>query len=87
MTELNIALEVAKKLIAEMGGGPDRSPCAKKHLARIALIDYRLFLMGRKSYEELCLMRAKAMQCGVTEQQLLDDSCRMRQMWAAGTLR
>jgi hypothetical protein len=87
MTELNIALEVAKKLIAEMEDAPDRSPCAKKHRARIALIDYRMFLLGRKSYDDLCLVRAKAMQSGVSEQQLLDESFRMRQMWAARKLR
>jgi hypothetical protein len=84
---MNVELEIAKKIIAEMEDTPDKSPSAKKHRARIALIDYRLFLLGRKSYSDLCLVRAKAMQSGVSEQQLLDESCRMRQMWAAGKLR
>ena len=84
---MNVDLEIAKKLIAEMRDTPDKSDAAKKHRARIALIDYRLFLLGKKSYADLCLVRAKAMQCGVTEEQLLDESCRMRQMWAAGKLR
>jgi hypothetical protein len=84
---MNVELEIAKKIIAEMEDTSDKSPAAKKHLSRIALIDYRLFLLGRKSYSDLCLVRAKAMQSGVSEQQLLDESCRMRQMWAAGKLR
>ncbi len=84
---MNVELEIAKKLIAEMEDTSDKSPAAKKHLSRIALIDYRMFLLGRKSYDDLCLMRAKAMQSGVSEQQLIDESFRMRQMWAARKLR
>jgi hypothetical protein len=84
---MNIELEIAKKIVAEMEDTPDMSPSARKHRARIALIDYRMFLLGRKSYADLCLVRAKAMESGVSEQQLLDESYRMRQMWAAGKLR
>jgi hypothetical protein len=84
---MNVELAIAKKLIAEMEYVPDKSPAARKHCARIALIDYRMFLLGRKSYADLCLVRAKAMESGVSEQQLLDESCRMRQMWAARKLR
>jgi len=84
---MNVELEKAKKLIAEMEDTSDKSPAAKKHLSRIALIDYRMFLLGRKSYDDICLVRAKAMQSGVSEQQLIDESFRMRQMWAARKLR
>jgi hypothetical protein len=84
---MNVELEIAKKLIAEIGDTPDMSPAARKHRARIALIDYRMFLLGRKSYDDLCLARAKAMESGVSEQQLLDASFRMRQMWAAEKLK
>ncbi len=84
---MNVELEIAKKIIAEMEDTSDKSPAAKKHLSRIALIDYRMFLLGRKSYDDLCLVRAKAMQSGVSEQQLIDESFRMRQMWAARKLR
>lgn len=87
MTELNIALAIAKKIIAEMEDKPDTSPNARKHRARIALIDYRWFLLGRKSYSEYCLVKAKALASGVSEQQLIDESFRMRQMWAARKLR
>ena len=82
---MNVEMQIAKKLIAEMESS--HSTCDAKHYRRIALIDYRLFLLGRKSYDDLCLVRAKAMQCGVTEEQLLDESYRMRQMWATGKLR
>lgn len=84
---MNVELEIAKKIIAEMEDTPDKSPSARNNLARIALIEYRWFLLGQNSYDDLCLVRAKAMQSGVTEQQLLDDSYRMRQMWASGKLR
>jgi len=84
---MNVELERAKEIIAEMEDTPDKSPVARKHRARIALIDYRLFLLGRKSYEDLCLVRAKAIESGVSEQQLIEKSYRMRQMWAAGKLR
>ena len=84
---MNVELEIANRAIAETEDTPDMSPSAQHHYRRIALIDYRLFLLGRESYAELCLVRAKAMESGVSEQQLLDESCRMRQMWAAGKLR
>ena len=84
---MNTTQIIAKRIVAEMRDIPDTSTCARLNRARIALMDYRLFLLGRKSYADLCLVRAKAMESGVSEQLMIDKSYRMRQLWAAGKLR
>lgn len=76
--------DIAKRLIANMEDSSN--PSTPRFWSRLALIDYRLALQGRGTFDEAYLTRDKAIKAGVNESDLDDKCYRMRQLWAAGKL-
>lgn len=76
--------DIAKRLIADMEDCSN--PGNPRFWARLALIDYRLALLDRGTFDEAYLTRDKAIKAGCNEIDLDDKFYRLRQLWATGKL-
>lgn len=76
--------EIAERIAAEIGITP--FPWRVRAAVRNALIDYRLALQGRGTFEAARISRTDAIHAGADDNELEEKCYRLRQLWAAGRL-
>lgn len=76
--------EIAKRVIAKMEGRA--FPWRVRSAVRNALIDYRLALQGRGTFDAARISRTDAIHAGADDEEIEEKCYRLRQLWAAGRL-